>query len=104
MPGTPSGRSAGSGARLGLVLVVLLSAPGLVGMDCWGGTNECDPPDGANLFEEALYCRSGVRGFCREGGHQGDTVWEARPCPDGSTCTMRNDRAVCLLPNGTEVP
>ena len=87
-----------------LALLLPACAPVLLGMDCWGGVHECDPPEGTPLAAETPYCNAGVRGYCREGGHQGDTIWVEEPCPEPSACTMRDGSAVCLLPDGTEVP
>ncbi len=75
--------------------VVALLALSNLAMDCAGGTNECSPPEGSTLSSRTLYCQEGERGYCREGGHQGDTVWEADPCPSGTSCEMANGEATC---------
>lgn len=82
-----------------LVLPVLLGAPGA---GCSGSEKECDPPPGVHL--EELYCQDGVRGYCREGGHAGDTVWEEEPCPAGAVCMMEENEAFCAQPDGSTAP
>jgi len=76
----------------------------LVGFDCAGGVHECEPPAGTTLYDQALFCQGGVRGYCSAGGHQGDELFNEVPCPTGSQCTMQNDRVVCLKPDGTVAP
>lgn len=85
-------------------LTFVLLGTCLVGFDCSGGIHECEPPAGTTLYDDALFCKDGVRGACRAGGHQGDEIFHEVPCPDGSQCTMQNERAVCLKPDGTVAP
>lgn len=87
-----------------VILLALLSLVSLTAMDCWGGVSECSPPEGASLYSETLYCKDGERGFCRGGGHQGDSIWEPRPCLADSECTMVDGTATCMLPDGTAAP
>ncbi len=90
--------------RLMFGLLLLLMASLSTGMDCWGGVYECYPPEGLVLGEGQYYCEEGERGYCRVGGHPGDTVWEDALCPEGSECAMVDGLGTCLMPDGTVAP
>ncbi|MDX9721616.1 MAG: hypothetical protein RBU37_12775 [Myxococcota bacterium] len=86
-----------------LHLAVAMPLPMLLftGFDCRGPANQCDPPEGVLYLER--YCNRGVRGSCGKDETQ-STYWVAEPCLEGSVCTLREDGAVCLRPDGSEAP